>query len=309
MPARRSRRARHFGRTASPVRSGSRGPPRPTSSPRRRDERQGRRRPRADPRPVAFAWGKPPLPVIGAALPFLEGNVGERAFGRAHPVDEIRGRGSIGPAAETPAHLRDEEPITPRAGKWLDRISLQPFGESADIYFIMWERDNAMSGWDEPARGPGAGRVLPAPAARILRAVVACLCSALALAALPPGASAVTVSGSQTSQTLLPGRANALCFTLTISNALPITLQSVRFTNRSLGPGNQNQLDAELGQPRLYRDANGNSTFDPGTDDSLAQSSASGGSLRFSSLNVAVPALGSVTLFVVTNIPPTVRDG
>ncbi|HZE20225.1 MAG TPA: hypothetical protein VE402_08900, partial [Candidatus Angelobacter sp.] len=139
--------------------------------------------------------------------------------------------------------------------------------------------------------------------------MVACLCSALALAALPPGASAVTVSGSQTSQTLLPGRANALCFTLTISNALPITLQSVRFTNRSLGPGNQNQLDAELGQPRLYRDANGNSTFDPGTDDSLAQSSASGGSLRFSSLNVAVPALGSVTLFVVTNIPPTVRDG
>ena len=154
---------------------------------------------------------------------------------------------------------------------------------NADIYFIMRKRDTAM--------------------------FVTFLFSLLPLVATPNDAHAVTVSGSQSFQTLLPGRTDALCFTLTISNALPITLQAVRFTNKSVGAGNQGQLDAELGQPRLYLDSNGNSAFDPATDAFLTQSAASGGILEFDSLSVAVPALGSVTLFVVTNIPLNVRDG
>ena len=155
-----------------------------------------------------------------------------------------------------------------------------------------------------PWRG---GPARATPIRRTLLVAIAFL-SFLGLVALPNPASAVTVSGSQSFQTLLPGRANALCFTLTISNALPITLQAVRFTNKSLGPGNQAQLDAELGQPRLYQDSNGNGAFDS-ADVFLLQSSASAGLLPFSPLNVAIPGLGSVTLFVVTDIPlQNVRD-
>jgi hypothetical protein len=124
------------------------------------------------------------------------------------------------------------------------------------------------------------------------------------------GQLSVTVTGTQTLQTLLPGQANALCFTLTISNPnlLGLTLQSVRFTNKSLGPGTQGQLDAELGQPRLYLDT-GSGTFQPGTDTFLMQSTAAGGFLQFSGLNVAISAFSSATLFVATGIPTTVRDG
>lgn len=143
---------------------------------------------------------------------------------------------------------------------------------------------------------------------RTLLVAITSLSSSLALAALPNATHAATVSGSQTFQTLLPGQTNALCFTLTISTSLPVTLQGVRFTNRSLGPGNQSKLDAELGQPRIYLD-DGDKTFNPAADDSLTQTAASGGVLRFSPLNVAIPALGSVTLFVVTDIPlQNVRD-
>jgi len=127
----------------------------------------------------------------------------------------------------------------------------------------------------------------------------------------PAWAVTFSATGSQTFQTLLPGKPNALCFTLTItsSNLLPVTLQSVRFTNRSAGAGTQAQLDAELGQPRLYRDTGGG-VFDPTIDTPLLQKQASGGILLFSPLSVSIPALGSVTLFVATDIPTAgVRDG
>jgi hypothetical protein len=126
----------------------------------------------------------------------------------------------------------------------------------------------------------------------------------------PASGQSYSVTGAQSFQTLLPGQGNAQCFTLTITNTLvPLTLQSVRFTNRTLGaPGTpQAQLDAELGQPRLYRDT-GSGAFDT-TDTFVKQSSATGGILLFSGLSVAVPALGTVRLFVVTDIPTAVRDG
>ncbi|HEY2924066.1 MAG TPA: hypothetical protein VGJ98_03800, partial [Candidatus Eisenbacteria bacterium] len=129
----------------------------------------------------------------------------------------------------------------------------------------------------------------------------------------PASGQSYSVTGAQTFQTLLPGQGNAQCFTLTITNTLvPLTLQSVRFTNKTLGaPGTpQAQLDAELGQPRLYLDRDGSATFQPGADSpSLSQATASGGILLFSGLSVAVPALGTVRLFVVTDIPTAVRDG
>src|SRR5467141_3474549 len=129
----------------------------------------------------------------------------------------------------------------------------------------------------------------------------------------PAPAAAATVAGSQTFQTLLPGQTKALVFTLTVSSPLQVTLQSVRFTNKTVGAGGtQAQLNAELGQPRLILD-NGNGTYQAGADTSvLKQATASGGSLLFSGLGVVVPTLGSVALFVVTDIPSslgTVRDG
>jgi len=161
-------------------------------------------------------------------------------------------------------------------------------------------------------------RPVPTRASRLpagLAAVIGLLVVLLDPAPTPALAQvSITVTGSQTFQTLPPGRANALCFTLAISNPnlLGLTLQSVRFTNKSpLVPGTQAQVDAELGMPRLYRDT-GNGTFQPGTDAFLKQSTASGGFLTFSGLNVAIGAMGSVTLFVATDIPDSlaiVRDG
>lgn len=133
----------------------------------------------------------------------------------------------------------------------------------------------------------------------------------------PAWAVTVSVTGSQTFQTLQPGQQNALCFTLTLTSGhlLPVTLTAVRFTNKTVGPGTQAQLDAELGRARLYRDT-GSGAFEPGPtptgDAPLAQSTASGGFLTFSGFNppVTLPALGSITLFVVTNIDTlAARDG
>lgn len=136
------------------------------------------------------------------------------------------------------------------------------------------------------------------------------------LLAQAPAAQAVTFSatGSQTLQTLEPGHANANCFTVAIShsNVMPVTLQSIRFTRKPGGPGTQAQLDAELGDPnhpKLYRDSNANGIFEPGTDPSVGSSTASGGVLLFNGLNVSIPAFGSVTLFLATDIPTTARDG
>ena len=128
--------------------------------------------------------------------------------------------------------------------------------------------------------------------------------------ATPAWAVTYSVTGSQTLQTLHPGDPNAVCFkvTITSSHILPVTLQSIRFKNLSAGSGTQAQLDPELGSPGLYRDT-GSGAFEAGTDPLQKQSTASGGYLLFSGLNVNVPALGSVTLFVVTNIPTAVRDG
>jgi len=122
----------------------------------------------------------------------------------------------------------------------------------------------------------------------------------------------IEVTGSQTFRTALPGEPDVQCFTLRLaSNTLfPATLQRVEFSNRSAGPGSQAQLDAELGQPRLYRD-DGDGVLEPGGADGqpLAQASAAGGVLVFASLSVTVPAFGSVTLLVGTDIPLNARDG
>ena len=141
----------------------------------------------------------------------------------------------------------------------------------------------------------------------------AALSAALILGtATPAWAVTYSVTGSQTFQTIEPGHANALCFTVTItsSHILPVTLQSIRFKNLSVGSGaTQAQLDQELGSPRLYRDT-GSGAFEAVSDSLMKQSSASGGYLLFSApANASIPALGSITLFVVTNIPTAVRDG
>src|SRR6185503_6951537 len=132
--------------------------------------------------------------------------------------------------------------------------------------------------------------------------LIACFACASVAVSMPSSASAqtATATGTQSFQTVLPGKINVQVFSLQISNTLliPMTLTSVRFKNTSVASGGtgatQAQLDAELGQPRLYQ----------GTT-LLKQSTASGGYLTFSGLNVAINMLGSVTVVVVTDIPLT----
>jgi hypothetical protein len=122
----------------------------------------------------------------------------------------------------------------------------------------------------------------------------------------------IEVIGSQTFRTALPGEPDIQCFTLRLTSnlVLPVTVGRIEFTNRSAGPGTQAQLDAELGHPRLYSD-DGDGVLEPGGADGLplAEASAAGGVLVFAPLNVTVPALGSVTLLVGTDVPLNARDG
>ncbi len=145
------------------------------------------------------------------------------------------------------------------------------------------------------------------------------LCCALLVSAvlMAPSASLgqlallnIQVSGTQTFRTALPGETNVQCFTLQLTNTYltAVVLRSVRFTNRSTGPGTQAQLDAELGQAQFYRD-DGDGLLEPGVDARLAGASAAGGTLVFAGLNVSIPAGGTVTLLVGTDIPLSARDG
>src|SRR5882672_6728977 len=132
--------------------------------------------------------------------------------------------------------------------------------------------------------------------------------------ATPAWAVTYSVTGSQTLQTLRPGQANALCFkvTITSSHVLAVNLTSIRFKNLSVAA--PAQLDADLGSPKLYLD-DGDGVFEPGAGAGrdgapVKQSAAAGGYLLFSSISgVSIPALGSATLFVATDIPTSVRDG
>ena len=136
--------------------------------------------------------------------------------------------------------------------------------------------------------------------------------SALATLCLPAPAIAqfIAASGSQNPATVRPGQADVayIRITLTSTSIVAIRLTALTLTNRATGPGSQSQLDAEFGSVRLYRD-DGDGVPEPTQDALLTQAVASGGQLRYSPIDVTVPALGTVSLHVIGNIPLAVRDG
>jgi hypothetical protein len=124
-----------------------------------------------------------------------------------------------------------------------------------------------------------------------------------ALGARPATAQFVTVSASQSSAIVRPGTADTL-FTIDIHNSGPLDarLTSARLLNQTTSPGSATtaDLDQELGTLRLFRD--------DGT--LLGQTVASGDTVRFTSLDLQIGALGdSVRLHVLTNLPLLARDG
>src|SRR5688572_17036971 len=135
---------------------------------------------------------------------------------------------------------------------------------------------------------------------------------AVALLCLAPPAAAQTLnaSASQSPSTVRPGQPDVTYFTLTItsSNLIQVQLTSLVLTDTTSGTGTRAQMDAELGTVRLYRDI-GAATYEPGVDVFVAQAVASGGKVRFTPISVNVPALGSVRLHAVANVPLGVRDG
>jgi hypothetical protein len=134
--------------------------------------------------------------------------------------------------------------------------------------------------------------------------------AALCLAS-PASAQFLAATASQAPAIVRPGQANVAYFTLTISNSnlVQYQLTALTLTNGTSGIGIPSQRDAELGTVRLIRDA-GTAAYEPGVDTVVvAQAVASGGKVRYTPISVNVPALGSVRLHAVSNVPLNVRDG
>jgi hypothetical protein len=131
--------------------------------------------------------------------------------------------------------------------------------------------------------------------------------TSLALNVLAGG---LQVSASQTPGTVRPGAKNALLLTLHATNHYPElrTLTSVILANRTQGPGDRDQLDAELGEVSLYRD-DGDGTFEPGEDTMLLRTSALDGIVTLAPLAEPFAALSSKQLFVTVTLPNALRDG
>ncbi len=124
----------------------------------------------------------------------------------------------------------------------------------------------------------------------------------------------VTVTASQTPAVLRPNFTNVCYYTLTIYNEglFGITLRGITLTNTTAGIGTQSQKDAELGTMELYRD-DGDGIPEAGQDTFLATATASGGLVRYTSLNqpIAGGLLGGETirLHVIAINPVGARDG
>ena len=126
----------------------------------------------------------------------------------------------------------------------------------------------------------------------------------LCMAVAPAGA-ATTVTGSQAAQTLRPGAGPVEVFRVQLTNTslFGAMLNSIRFENRTAGPGSTAQRDAEWSAVRLSG---------PGR---TVSASFAGGFVTFSGLNINLPAaplLGSPTTVTLTlTAAPTLaaRDG
>jgi hypothetical protein len=127
----------------------------------------------------------------------------------------------------------------------------------------------------------------------------------------PPGARAqivpleVVVTGSQQGRTLLPGETGEV-FRLQITNQqlFATALTEIRFHNRTTGPGNQTQLDADWAPVTLWLGPNGG----PGSGTYLATAGFSSTVARFDNFRVPIAGGKTVELIVMGGPALVARD-
>ena len=123
-------------------------------------------------------------------------------------------------------------------------------------------------------------------------------------------AGGISLTASQVPTTLLPRARNALLYSLTVTNHYPEgrTLRSLQLQNGTLGPGDEDQLDAELGELSLYRDLDGDGTLTPG-DESIVSTVALSDAAIFTPFLTPIPAGGTIRFLVLAALPLHARDG
>ncbi|MGH7724332.1 MAG: DNRLRE domain-containing protein [Candidatus Eiseniibacteriota bacterium] len=123
-------------------------------------------------------------------------------------------------------------------------------------------------------------------------------------------AGGIELTAQQTPGSLRPGSKETLLLTLRSINQYPEirTLTSLVLANRTVGPGNREALDAELGELVLHRD-DGNGVFDPGQDKEILRTSAIDGAVTFAPLEEKLGELATDRLFVAIDAPRSMRDG
>lgn len=131
--------------------------------------------------------------------------------------------------------------------------------------------------------------------------------SALALDVRPGGA---TITAHQTPAVVRPGSPRVVLLTLDVANQYPDPrgIERLVVTNRTTGPGDQDQRDDELGKVGLYRD-DGDGAFDAKRDTLQQQNAAFNGKLSFWPINTWLAPAATTRLFVVADLPVPMRDG
>jgi len=124
------------------------------------------------------------------------------------------------------------------------------------------------------------------------------------------GPGGIGLAAQQAGRAVLPGERGVVLFTATVTNYYPTsqTLQSLRFEDKTVGPGDVDQRDAEMGDLHLYRD-DGDGALDPEIDTLLLETVGLSGAVTFAPLSVTIPAGGSVSLLVAADVPLIARDG
>jgi uncharacterized repeat protein (TIGR01451 family) len=131
--------------------------------------------------------------------------------------------------------------------------------------------------------------------------------SAVVNVQMPTG---VTVLASQPTATAHPGASEIHLMSVALANSDPQTyvVQSLLFENTTSGPGNQNQLDAELGSVSLWRD-DGDGAFETRDDTLIDIAAALGGEVTFPSVGESLPSGALLSFHLATTLPPAARDG
>ena len=107
----------------------------------------------------------------------------------------------------------------------------------------------------------------------------------------------MAVSASQTASGVRPGDRGRTLLQIAFQNQFPSsrTLTSLRLTNDTAGPGDDDQRDAELGEVSVVVD-DGDGAYEPGVDSLLLSTVALGGNVTFAPLATSIPPGGTLRL-------------